>query len=53
MIDDLSREYQDLTDKIGERWNGLTTMQKLALKALLDQAGAVLDRRQEDRRKRV
>ena len=43
MIDDLSKDYQDLTDRIGEKWAELQTVQKLALKAVLDQAKAVIE----------
>lgn len=50
MIDELHDDYQDLTDLIGERWNGLITQEKLALKALLDQARCILERRKSDRR---
>ena len=53
MIDELSNDYQDLKDKIAERWNGFDTAQKYALKAILDQARAVIDRRKTNDRRVV
>lgn len=53
MIDDLTSDYRDLTDLIGDRWHTLDTMRKLALKALLDQAKCVIERRKGNRRSNV